>query len=178
MKPIRSTVLLATALLGTAFSLSLSSTRLLADAKDTLNDYDVKFVKEQAAAGMAEVKVAELAVQKASRADVKAFAEMLVADHTKANSELAALAKQKGVDTSASVDPDSAKKFQTLEGYSGADFDKQFLQEMDSDHKHCISAFEDAAKDARDGDLKAWVNKTLPTLKAHHDRVKALLEQK
>lgn len=150
--------------------------QLRADANDTLNAYDVKFVKEHAAAGLAEVKLAELAVKKAERADVKAFAEMMVSDHTGANQEMMALAKKKGVEVSAIVDPTDAKTFQKLEGKSGADFDKEFLSEMKSAHKKCIDDFEDAAKDARDGDLKAYVNKTLPTLKAHLEKVESLMK--
>jgi putative membrane protein len=157
-----------------AAAVMASPGQLRADAKDTLNDYDVKFVKKEAAAGLAEVKMAELAAQKAQRPEVKEFAQTLVKDHTAANTELAELAKKKGVEISAVVDPDSAETFKKLEGHSGTDFDKEYLSEMTSAHKKCVSNFEEAAKDARDGDLKAWINKTLPTLKAHHEKAQQL----
>ncbi|MDP1587502.1 MAG: DUF4142 domain-containing protein, partial [Prosthecobacter sp.] len=62
-------------------ALIFASNGMSAD-KDTLDAADVKFVKKEAAAGMAVVKLAGLGAQKAVRADVKAFAEMLVTDHT------------------------------------------------------------------------------------------------
>lgn len=150
----------------------------MAAEKDTLNATDVKFVKHEAAAGMAVVKLADLGVKKAERADVKAFAEMIVTDHTKANQELKQLATTKGVELSAVIDPTHASTFQKLEKYSGADFDKEFLAEMVSSHKKCVSNFEESSKDAKDSDLKMWVDKMLPALKAHLEKSKELMELK
>ncbi len=135
--------------------------------KDTLDAADVKFVKTESAAGTAVVKLAELGVQKAERADVKAFAEMLVTEHTQANKDLSALAVAKGVDVSAVISPKQAGKFQDLEKATKADFDKEFLADLISSHKKCVSNFEDAAKDSKDSDVKGWAEKMLPALKAH-----------
>lgn len=146
----------------------------MAAEKDTLNAADVKFVKHEAAAGMAGVKLAELGVKKAGRPDVKAFAEMIVTDHTKANEEMTKLAATKGVDLSAVIESDHADTFQKLEKYSGADFDKEFLAVLVSNHKKCVSSFEDASKDAKDSAVKAFADKMLPTLKAHLEKAKEL----
>ena len=138
-----------------------------AEPKDTLDAADVKFVKTESAASSAEMKLAGLGVQKAERPDIKAFAEMLVTDHTQAHKELTALAVEKGVDVSAVIDPKHAEEFQKLEKASKADFDKEFLADMISDHKECVSNFEAAAKDSKDKDVKKWATKMLPALKAH-----------
>jgi putative membrane protein len=163
----------------TSFTLAMCgmlalSTTLGAAPKDTLDAADVKFVKTQSAAGSAELKIAELAVQKAERPDIKNYAEMLVIAHTNANEELTALAKKKGVEVSAVIDPKHAAAFQKLEKASKADFDKDLLADMITSHKKCISNFEAAAKDARDSDVKAWAEKMIPTLKAHLAKAKEL----
>lgn len=142
--------------------------------KDTLDAADVKFVKTESAAGTAELKLAGLGVQKAERPDVKAFAEMLVADHTQANKELNALAVEKGVDVSAVIDPKHSEEFQKLEKAGKADFDKEFLAGMISDHKKCVSSFEAAAKDAKNNDVKAWAERMLPKIKEHLAKAKEL----
>lgn len=144
------------------------------DKKSSLNDTDQKFIKMAGQDGMAEVKLATLGTQKAERADVKDFATMLVNDHTKANEELSTLAQAKGVELSAVISPDAAEDFKALEKESGASFDKAFLAQMKSDHETCISNFEDAEKNAADSDVKSWASKTLPTLRAHLDKVKEL----
>ena len=141
------------------------------DKKSSLNAADEKFVKEAGASGTAEVKVATLGTQKAERTDVKDFATMLVADHTKVNEELAALAKSKGVELSAVIDPKSAGVFGDLEKESGKGFDKAFLSHLKSSHKSSIANFEDASKDAADPEVKAWAGKTLPALKSHLDKI-------
>jgi putative membrane protein len=127
---------------------------------------------------MAEVKLAELGVQKAERADVKELATMMVADHTKANDELAALAKSKSVQISQMIPEKGADKFKDLEAKKGADFDKEFLDQMEKAHKKLIDDFEDGQKDVKDGELKAWVDKTLPTLKGHLDHIQKVKGKK
>lgn len=142
--------------------------------KDTLNPVDVQFVKHEAAAGLGVVKIAELGVMKVQNADVKAFAEKLVADHTGANAELKQLAVDKGIDLSAVVDPADAKTFQDLEKVSGAAFDKAFLAAVVIAHKTCVDHFEAESKDAKNSDLKLWVDKMTPTLKSHLARAEEL----
>jgi putative membrane protein len=158
----------------TLAAILLSASLSFADNKASVNSTDEKFIKETAADSTAEVKIAELATKKAERADVKEFAQMLITDHTAANKELEAVAQKKGVDLSAVIAPSAAKDFQNLEKYSGKDFDNEFLKLMETDHKKCVSNFESEAKKVEDGDLKDFVNKTLPVIKAHYDKVQGL----
>lgn len=153
---------------------SLSTIAHADQHQSSLKAADETFVKKTGAEGVAEVKLATLGTQKAERTDVKELAQMLVTDHTRLNAELTALAKQKGVQLSAVIDPKAAETFQGLEKESGKDFDKAFLSHLEDAHKSCIAEFEDAVKDGVDGDVKAWASKTLPTLRAHLAKVKEL----
>jgi putative membrane protein len=150
----------------------LVSPLAIGDPKDTLNAYDVKFVKEAAQANLNEVKLAELGSMKATNAELKSCAAMLVKDHTAAGAGLKALAEKKGVSVSSAIDKDTADTYKELEKKSGADFDDAFIGHMDKGHGKCIKKFEDAQKDLRDTDVKAWVDKTLVALKAHHAKIK------
>lgn len=156
------------------FAAAMALPEANAAPKDTLNPVDVKFVKHEAAAGMGMVQIAELGTKKAENADVKALAEKLLADHTGANGELKQLAVDKGIDLSAVVDPADAKTFQSLEKVSGAEFDKEFLAAVVSAHKTCVDNFEAESKDAKNNDLRMWVNKMTPTLKNHLARAEEL----
>jgi len=144
------------------------------DNKSGLTAGEVKFIKHAAADGMAEVKIAGLAAKKAEHADVKAFAEMIVLEHTKVNDELKMLATKKNVDLSAVIDPKDAGIFQKLEKFSGAEFDKEYLGAVISSHKKCIGDFEDISKESKDADVKAFADQIIPALKAHHDKAKEL----
>ena len=145
-----------------------------AEKSAVLSSADEKFVKEAGAGGMAEVKLAQLGVAKASTAEMKAFAQQIVDDHTKGNVEIKALATGKGVELSTVIDPDSAKTYQNLEKATGADFDKQFTAEVVSDHTKCQSAFEAAVKDSTDNEVRALAEKMLPNIKAHLEKAKEL----
>jgi putative membrane protein len=58
---------------------------------------DTDFVQKAAMAGRMEVEHGKIAAAKASNAQVKAFANTLVKDHTAANQQLMALAKRKNI---------------------------------------------------------------------------------
>ena len=58
---------------------------------------DTDFVQKAATAGKMEVAHGKLAASKASNAQVKAFGQTLVKDHTAANQQLMALAKRKNI---------------------------------------------------------------------------------
>jgi len=92
---------------------------------------------------------------------------MMVTDHSKANDELKALAHKLSITLPDSISSDESKTRDDLAKKSGADFDKAYVQDMVDDHKKDVKAFEDAAKNCKDSDLKAFANKTLPTLKMH-----------
>lgn len=61
---------------------------------------DERFIHQAAQAGHMEVKIAEMALTKASRDDLKAFASMIVKEHSAANAELLEIAKSLGLEIS------------------------------------------------------------------------------
>lgn len=78
-------------------SMQNSSDTMQNTSGGTLASDDRKFIMEAAHGGMMEVKLGHMAADKATNADVKAFGQRMVDDHSKANSELMALASQKGI---------------------------------------------------------------------------------
>src|ERR1700709_245418 len=135
---------------------------------------DAKFAVAAANGGMAEVALGQLAQQKAADSKVKDFGAMMVSDHSKANDEMKALAKSKGIVLPDSTDSKEQKVKNDLSGKSGADFDKAYVSNMIDDHKEDIKELEDASKNCKDADLKAFAVKTLPTLKMHLDAIQKI----
>ena len=134
---------------------------------DKLARGDRKFIEEAAGGGMFEVQVGQLASTRASSPDVKSYAGMLVDQHTKANDELVQLANAKGVELPAAPPRAMRNEMDKLGKKQGAEFDKAFIDVAVKDHKKDVKAFEKASKDVKDPELKAWAEKTLPTLKEH-----------
>lgn len=128
-----------------------------------------EFAKKAGAGGAAEVEMGKLGAQKATNAEVKAFAQKMVTDHTKANKELMAAAKAKGVEVP--TEPDMihkgmAEKFEHQA--ADQDFNHDFMQQMVRDHKATVELFQTAANDTTlDPEFRALAKKTLPTLEQH-----------
>jgi len=132
------------------------------------------FLTEAASGGMAEVELGKIASSKAQNADVKKFAEMMVTDHSKANDELKALAVTKKVTLPATPIAKHQAVIQKLQGLSGAEFDKAYVDNMLEDHEKDVAEFEKQSQSNPDADVKAFAAKTLPTLKKHLEAIKAL----
>src|ERR1700712_5110852 len=64
---------------------------------------DDDFVEDASAKGVAEVEAGKLAQEKGSSADVKSFADMMIKDHTLANSKLKSIADAKQLKVSDSA---------------------------------------------------------------------------
>jgi putative membrane protein len=135
---------------------------------------DNEFMTEAAVGGMAEVELGKLASTKAQNADVKKFGQMMVADHSKANTELKALATKKGVTLPTDLDAKHKATMTELQGLSGAAFDKAYVADMLADHEKDVKMFQAQAQNATDPDVKAFAAKTLPTLQAHLEAVRNL----
>lgn len=116
---------------------------------------------------MAEVGLGRLGVERAESPDVKQFAQRMVDDHSKVNDELKPIASKEGVTIPKGLDPKHKATKDRLAKLSGRDFDRAYMREMTSDHNHDVSAFQKQSAKARDPKLKAWIDKTLPTLKEH-----------
>jgi putative membrane protein len=128
---------------------------------------DQKFVTQASAAGLAEVNLSREAMQHATAANMKKFAQHMVEDHTKANMELNQLADKKGLRVAMSMDQKHQELADELARLTGAEFDRGYSDAMLMDHKEAVTLFSDEAKNGQDADVKAWAGKTLPTLKEH-----------
>lgn len=138
---------------------------------------DLAFMNEAAPGGMAEVELGKLAAAKAENAEVKAFAQKMVDDHSRAGDELKQLAAQKKVILPPDVMPKHKEIMDKLSKLNGADFDKEYVKAMVADHEKDVAAFENVSKTAVDADVKAFATKTLPTLKMHLEMIKAMSEK-
>jgi len=135
---------------------------------------DSKFATDAANGGLTEVAAAKVAEQKAVNQKVKDFAAMMVKDHGKANDELMAIAKAKNITLPAAPSEDKQKELSDLSAKSTSDFDKAYVDAMVDGHKKTITLFEDAAKNCKDAELKAFATNTLPIIKGHLVEIEAI----
>lgn len=133
--------------------------RMTAEEKD--------FVVRVAQAGVAEVSMAQMAKERGKDAAVLGFADRMLADHGKANDEMKQFATTKGIGLITELNDEQKAAAAHLASLDGKPFDRAYMQHMVTDHEKAVSDFEKAATFAVETDLKAWVDKTLPTLREH-----------
>jgi len=128
---------------------------------------DKSFVEKAAIGSMAEVQMGRLAQQKAGSDQVKQFGTRMVDDHSKANDDLKQVASHKGITLPSDLDAKHKNKMAKLEKLSGAQFDRAYMDDMVADHKEDVAEFQKQSSSGKDGDLKGFASKTLPTLQDH-----------
>lgn len=133
----------------------------------TMQQADLQFVREAAGGGMAEVELGRLAAEKATNPNVKKFGQMMVDDHSKANQQLAQLAKQKKLEVPATLPPDAKAAKERLSQLSGMEFDRAFMRQMLNDHQKTIALFQRQAESGEDPELRQLAKQTLPVLQQH-----------
>lgn len=144
------------------------------DSTALVSERDSEFAVKAADAGLSEIELGKLALEKAADQRVKDFAKKMVDDHEKANDELMAIAVRHQITLPPAVSKDQADKQRKLREKTAADFDKEYLDIMVDDHGKVVSLFEDASSDLDNADLKLFASKTLPTLKSHHTEAEAI----
>jgi putative membrane protein len=102
---------------------------------------DKMFLRHAAEGNIAEVKLGQLAAQKAGSDDVKAFGQKMVDDHTRLNTEIAQVADSMGVMLPKSMDKDDQAEYDKLNALSGDAFDTEYLTFMVKDHHKDLHAF-------------------------------------
>jgi putative membrane protein len=136
---------------------------------------DKTFVHKASGGGLAEVQLGQLATRQAASPDVKQFGQRMVDDHTKANKELASIARDKNMPITTELDPKHQAMADKLAKLQGEAFDREYLLGQVADHEETIALFMNQSKEGQDAELKAFASKTLPILQEHLQLVRALV---
>jgi predicted outer membrane protein len=131
--------------------------------------------------GLAEIALGQLAAQKATNAEVKAFATMMVNEHTALNNTIKTLATAKGItlpaDSAAAALPVEHRIVQnSLSQLSGNDFDKAYMSHNVIVHLADVNATTVQSQSGTDAEVRALATESLPRLTMHFDNAKQLYQ--
>ncbi|HEY1499765.1 MAG TPA: DUF4142 domain-containing protein [Acidobacteriaceae bacterium] len=149
------------------FGLLAGSAFLLTSRIQAQTDDDKKFLATAAQSDVNEIKLSQLAEEKASDPAVKAFAHKMVVEHKRMETSMKPFADAWALTPPAGLDDDHQKEYDKLNGLSGKDFDKEYIDEMVSDHAKALDAFTKEAKDTKDVKFRAAVLKGKTMVAAH-----------
>jgi putative membrane protein len=130
------------------------------------SNFDRQFVEKAAQANMAEIEMAQLALEKATSPEVKQLAQTIQQDHQKAQEKLQSVAQDQNINLPSEPSQKAKQEKQKLEAMSAQQFEREYVQHMVQDHKKDIKEFQQATKQAS-GDVQQFASSTLPALQKH-----------
>lgn len=157
-----------------------STTKAAEEANEANSGTDqatTDFIMKAAMGGMMEVQLGEMAQRNASSPAVKDFGKRMITDHTKANTELKAIADARNVQLPAVLEGKHREMINDLGKKSGSEFDKAYMNMMVDDHNEDVDEFEKASNNLKDAAVKAFAAKTLPVLRSHLEAAKNVQQQ-
>lgn len=128
------------------------------------------FVTQASASNAFEMQSAELAQKRSRQTFVRDFAALLLSDHTKAQAELEAAAKEQNVAFEPALSDKQKEKLDALQKATDADFDAAFLSTQMSAHQAAMELFARYAERGEKGPLKAHAEAQYPALHMHFIR--------
>jgi putative membrane protein len=123
---------------------------------------DRSFMEKAARASMSEVQISRIAASRTSNPDVRRFAQRMIDDHEAASEQLAALASARGISLPAK-DPHPEK----WEKRDAKNFDRDYINQMVSDHEDVVKLFQKQARDGDDVETVMFARKHLPKMQEH-----------
>ena len=130
---------------------------------------DHSFLTHEAQGSAYELAIAQLAAQKATRNEVKAYAQRIVSDHEQANMALQQLAQSKGVPLPTGMTNDEQTRFAGLQTLQGAAFDRAYVKEAVRINAGDKRDFTKEAKTTHDADIRAYVQR-FAAMDAEHEQ--------
>jgi putative membrane protein len=120
-----------------------------------------------------------LAAKKATNADVKAFAKLMMSEHHALRAAGQALAKQLGVEPKAPerdpLAPYVANEMKTLQSTAkGAEFDRVYIDNEVSVHQAVLDLANQARVTTQTPQLKELIEKAIPVIRKHLDQATEL----
>ena len=137
---------------------------------------DLRFARDAARGGVAEIKLGNLAQSKATSDTVKAFAQRMIAEHTTTGDHLKQAASKDNISLPEQLSAKDQSTFDALSKLSGADFDRAYAQDMIKDHQADLAAFQKEAASGKDEALRDFASQTLPMIEEHLNQAKEMLK--
>ncbi|HEU4684912.1 MAG TPA: DUF4142 domain-containing protein [Nitrospira sp.] len=146
----------------------------------TLSDANVLGVLNTIDAG--EMEAAQLAKEKASSEDVRAYASRIVNDHITSMQETRQLGQRMGVQAdkpqlASSLEKTHREAMDQLRQKSGKDFDKAYVQYQIRMHEQAVNLVEDTADSAKHSRLREHLRQLRPDLQSHLSAARTLERQ-
>jgi putative membrane protein len=128
---------------------------------------DSKLIFQMASSNIMEVRLGQMAQQKASNAAVKQFGQQMATDHTNLENQLTSLVSKNGTNFQPAMSKENEAEVSRLEKLSGAQFDQQYMTSMIQHHQQDISTLQSQSQSAKSAEARQMIAASMPVLQQH-----------
>lgn len=125
-----------------------------------------EFVNKISARGVAEIQTAKTALKRSESAEIRAFAQKMIEDHSETNKKLAKIAERKNYSVAEADSLKDKAKSSALKVRKEQSFDIVYAEHQVQAHEKTIELFKQATK-SNDEDIRAFAQQHLPKLETH-----------
>lgn len=120
--------------------------------------------------GLQEIQLSQLALQKATRDDVKAFAQRMISDHTSLNNQITQVAQRMGVTLPTALSQLQQVELTDLGNCMGVDCDKAYMDFNVIAHAKDVSVARLVSEQSGDQAVALLAQSALPILTQHYQQ--------
>jgi putative membrane protein len=128
---------------------------------------DMTFIRHAGSSNLMEIRLGQVAQSRASNSAVRQFGQRMVDDHTRMQNQLTAVVSNTGVPFTPAMDSRHQQQASRIEGLSGAEFDRAYMQAMIQGHQEDVTQFQTQSQSARSTQIRNLASGSLPTLQQH-----------
>jgi putative membrane protein len=133
------------------------------------------FVEQAALSDMYELAASKIALAKSQSAEIKGFAQQMIADHGATTAKLKQLAPAAGVPVlPTALDDRRTGLIDTLQKAAPDKFDEVYLDQQTQAHREALGLMDSYATHGDDAGLKSFAAETKPKIQMHLETVSKL----
>lgn len=163
------------ALAGCAMTDDMAADSASAMPGDMTPEQAAPYVDMAGASDLFEIQSSQIALSKAQKPEVRAFAQMLIEHHTMTTQQLTAAARASGMNPMPRLMPMQADMISRLQSASaGAAFDRLFVSQQVPAHQMALALHSNYAKDGDMPALRTVASSAVPIIQQHLDQARRL----
>jgi putative membrane protein len=128
---------------------------------------DGKIIRDVITDDLLETRLGQLALQKAVNPSVRQFAQRMISDHSRMESEWISMASQNGMSVNPQLDNTDKAKLDQLSRLSGTAFDQAYMNLMIQSHRDALNLLQTEGQSAQSAPVRARVATDLPIVQQH-----------
>lgn len=137
-----------------------------------------EYVDLAGASDLFEIEAARLAIEKATRPEVRELAQTILADHQRSTTRLTAAAREtvESLNMSPQLGPEQRAQIQALRAASGAAFDELYLEQQMQAHERALTLVTAYASEGQVDALRGHASTVAAPIQGHLSRIRELVE--